>query len=213
MKARAWIGVVVLLVVMAAVGWQWRHAAQKRAEHEAMSQSVRAQKDQSHPVTNSPKKTPQPEMQALQKAALEQNQQLQPAANDVTPAPPTPIPLPPTNHFPKEKWGFAGYDTPEAALVSVVAAMRDGNPNAYLDTLAPDEQQRLIIEFENKTEQDLVAKHKSDIASIQAIRILGRQEVSPNEVLLKLSIEGTDRVEKARMMKVEQQWKFNGFIH
>src|SRR5439155_3400177 len=58
--------------------------------------------------------------------------------------PQVPSPTGTTNdNFPRQSWNFAGYTTPEATLMSAIWAMREGKPQVYLDSLSPEEQQRM----------------------------------------------------------------------
>lgn len=138
-----------------------------------------------------------------------QNQQLR--ASPV-PAAPAAAPERPVADFPREAWSFAGYGTPESALVSAIWAMREGNPKTYFDSLSPEEQARMAKVWENKSETDVAAKHQSDVAKITSIRVVDRQESSPNDVTMSVYIGGVDRLEKVQMKKVGNDWKFGGFI-
>lgn len=114
--------------------------------------------------------------------------------------------------FSKTEWNFAGYATPEAALVSAIWSMKEGNPKTYLESLAPEEQARMAKVWENKTEAEIAAKHQSDVTPISAFRILERQSVNDNEVLMNIYIEGVSRMEKVSMKRVGNDWKFGGFV-
>jgi hypothetical protein len=116
------------------------------------------------------------------------------------------------NQFPRDSWAFAGYSSPEAALVSALWAMKQGDPKIYLDSLAPDEQQRTAQSWQNKSEADIAQKHQSDVSSIASLRVLDRQSISPNEMVMDVYLEGPGRVEKIRMNQIGQDWKFGGFI-
>ena len=70
-------------------------------------------------------------------------------------------------------------------------------------------EHRLPVEAD---EADVAAKHQSDVAKITSIRVVDRQEGSPNEVTMSVYIGGVDRLEKVRMNKVGNDWKFGGFI-
>jgi len=115
-------------------------------------------------------------------------------------------------HFPRESWSFAGYASPEAALVSAIWSMKEGNPKSYLESLAPTEQERMAEVWQNKTEGEVAEKHKNDVASISGIRVLESQNVGAGEVVMNVLLEGVERVEKIRMNQVGQDWKFGGFI-
>jgi hypothetical protein len=116
------------------------------------------------------------------------------------------------NQFPRDSWTFAGYSSPEAALVSALWAMKQGDPKTYLDSLAPDEQQRTAQSWQNKNEGEIAQKHQNDVSSIANLRVLDRQSVSANEVVMNVYLEGPGRVEKIRMNQIGQDWKFGGFI-
>jgi myosin heavy subunit len=112
----------------------------------------------------------------------------------------------------RENWKFAGYATPEAALVSSIWSMKEGNPKTYLDSLAPEEQARMAKIWENKSEAEVAAKHQQDVSAITGMRILDRKPVSADEVQMSVYIQGVDRMEKVSMKLIDNQWKFAGFI-
>lgn len=114
--------------------------------------------------------------------------------------------------FPRESWTFAGYDSPESALVSAIWAMKEGNPETYLNSLAPQEQERLAKIWQEKSETEISEKHRNDVSTIKGLRVLERQNISPTEIVMNVFIEGPGRMEKIRMNQVGQEWKFGGFI-
>jgi regulator of replication initiation timing len=116
------------------------------------------------------------------------------------------------DQFPRASWNFAGYASPEAGLVSAIWAMKEGDPKTYLESLSPQEQQRMAPAWQNKSEAEIAEKHKADVSGIAGMRILERQNVSPNEVVMNVYLEGPGRVEKVRMNQVGQDWKFGGFV-
>jgi hypothetical protein len=143
-----------------------------------------------------------------------ENQQLRSPTGGVTGVP-TQAPIESfagRDQFPRNSWNFAGYASPEAALVSAIWAMREGDPKTYLDSLAPQEQERVAQNWQNKSETELAEKHKSDVSAISGLRVLDRQNVAPNELVMNVYLEGPGRVEKIRMNQVGQEWKFGGFI-
>ena len=145
-----------------------------------------------------------------------QNQQLQSGAVSGAPAPVATAVAPGAqtggDQFPRETWTFAGYSTPEAALVSAVWAMKEGKPQMYLDSLSPEEQARMAKAWENKPESEVAAKHQQDVSKITGVRILDRQQVSPEEIRMNVFIDGPGRTETVSMKRVGGDWKFGGFI-
>lgn len=140
-----------------------------------------------------------------------ENQQLRSGSN-IAPAAQTKPSLAGKNEFPRESWNFAGFESPEAALVSAIWSMKEGNPTSYLDSLSPAEQERMAKEWENKNEQEIAAKHQKDVSPITGMKIIDRQTTSADEVIMDVHIEGVDRTEKVRMNRIGQDWKFGGFI-
>ena len=107
---------------------------------------------------------------------------------------------------------MAGYASPEAALVSAIFSMQQGNPKQYFDSLTPEEQLRMNKVWENKSAEEIAAKHVSDTAKITGMKVLNTQEVGADSVVLSVYIEGVDRAEKVAMKRVGTEWKFGGFI-
>jgi len=116
------------------------------------------------------------------------------------------------DQFPREKWTFAGYATPQAALVSAVWAMKEGKPQVYLESLSPEEQLRMAKVWENKSEGEIAAKHQQEVSQITNVRVMKQQEISPEEVQLTVFIEGPNRMEIVSMKRSGADWKFGGFF-
>ena len=135
-----------------------------------------------------------------------------PAASPATNQVPAPTPAPVADHFPRQAWTFAGYESPEAGLVSAIWAMREGKPQVYLDSLSPAEQQRMAQQWQDKSEQEIAGKHQSDVSNISDLRILTRQSAAPNQVMMQVNLGGANRTETVLMENVNGQWKFGGFV-
>lgn len=115
-------------------------------------------------------------------------------------------------HFPRESWSYAGYQSPEAALVSALYSMQQGNPKQYFESLTAEEQQRMAKVWENKTAEEISAKHMNDTAKITGMKVLTTQEVAPGQMVMSVFIEGIDRAEKVSMKLVDGEWKFGGYV-
>ena len=116
------------------------------------------------------------------------------------------------NSFPKANWSFAGYETPENALVTAIWAMQQGTPETYLDSLAPEEQVRMAQRWQGKSEEEIAAKHQSDVTRITGITVNGREDIDADNIVMNVQIEGVNRAEKVSMKRVDGQWKFGGYI-
>ena len=139
-----------------------------------------------------------------------ENQKLRGATAAAATAPAAPAP--PPGSFPRESWTMAGYASPEAALVSAIFSMQQGNPKQYFESLTPEEQLRMTKTWEGKSQEEIAAKHLSDTSKITGMKVLNTQEVSADQVVMSVYIEGVDRAEKVSMKRVGNDWKFGGFI-
>ncbi|HZO84771.1 MAG TPA: hypothetical protein VFC26_06135 [Verrucomicrobiae bacterium] len=234
-----WVVIILVLAVGAAAGLGWRKAMVLQQENtllriqiEELKQQAAAAADDREQSQNAELKKLRAENQELVKlrgevsqlrmgaketeklraelsAIRSQNQQLQ-AQAVAAPAPPT---NPAPEQFPRQSWAFSGYASPESALVSAIWAMREGKPQVFLDSLSPEEQQRMAQTWQGKSEEEIAAKHQGDVGNIQGLRILNRTPVSPSEVQMQVFLEGANRVETFKMTQgADQQWKFGGFI-
>lgn len=116
------------------------------------------------------------------------------------------------NYYGRDSWSFAGYNTPEAALISAIWSMKEGDPVTYLQSLSPDEQQRMAKVWENKSEVEVAAKHKNDVSAITGLRVLEQQTTPNGEMQMRVHIDGVNRTETVRMKFINNEWKFGGFI-
>ncbi len=117
------------------------------------------------------------------------------------------------DHFTRDSWAFAGYGSPEDALVSAIWAMKEGNPKSYLESLSPQEQQRVAENWKNKSEQEIAQKHQSDVSQITGVRILDRKQGgNPGEMLLNVYLEGQNQLHTIIMNQSGEEWRFGGFV-
>ena len=136
-----------------------------------------------------------------------QNQELRGAANSNTASG-----IESQQIFPKENWQFLGYTTPEDALVSAIYSMQEGDTQAYFDSLAPEEQQRMAERWQDKSEEEVSDKHQNDVSAISGLQVLNRTDVSATEVLMDVYIEGPGRMETVSMQLIDEEWKFKGYV-
>ena len=236
MKILRWFVLVMLAAAVAAAYFFWNEARSLRAELAALRAETQAVHDQRAVEEEMRSQKRDAELSRLRAEAQEvlklrnevrqlrtgareteklraDNQQLRAAAEAVAAfAASTPAPAAVGGHFPKENWAFSGYATAEAALVSAIWAMKEGNPTTYLESLSPAEQARMAKVWENKSEAEIAAKHQSDVAKITGLRVLEQQVVGDDEAVLVVRIEGVERMEKVSMKRVGNDWKFSGFI-
>jgi hypothetical protein len=240
MRALRWFGVLLFLVAAGLAFSNWQTAERLRAENTALRAEVQALHDQSALASADVERKLEAELQRSRKESQEllrlrgevtqlrssskegetlraenqrlaaENQQWRASVNAARVE--AGAPAAGRDQFSKADWAFAGYASPEAALVSAIWSMKEGNPKSYLESLAPEEQARMAKVWENQTEAEIAAKHQSDVSAISAFRIMERQNVSDNAVLLNVYIDGVGRMEKVAMKRVGNEWKFGGFV-
>jgi type II secretory pathway pseudopilin PulG len=240
MNRTKWIVMIVLAAAAAVAVTSWVRVAQLRAEAAALQEQLQALQQQTTTAASDQATQQNAELEKLRAQSQEllrlrnevsqlrstakeaeklradnlqlraENQQLRASAADPSPAPTAAGDA--KDQFPRNSWAFSGYATPDAALISAIWAMKEGNPKTYLDSLAPEEKARMSKVWENKSEAEIAAKHQQDVSSITGMRILDRTTVAPDQVQMNVYIQGADRMEKVSMILVNNEWKFGGYI-
>ena len=114
-------------------------------------------------------------------------------------------------YYAKEHWAFTGYATPEAALQSVIWAMREGDTRTLLASLTPEEMERMQKEWGNKSEAQVSADTKRGTDKISGIRILESKTLSDDEVVLSVfAAGGEDKVQKISLKRYGTEWRMAG---
>ncbi|PYJ98651.1 MAG: hypothetical protein DME23_11490 [Verrucomicrobia bacterium] len=236
---RCLVGVLLAAAAVAAiVGWQ--QVRQLRSENELLRRELQKLQERSAAAAEAQFKQHDEELQGLRAQARDvfklrgevtqlrqaakeaeslraenqqlhrQNQQLRSGASASITSTAAAASQSPQDQFPRENWTFAGYSTPETALVSAVWAMKEGKPQVYFDSLSPEEQARMAKAWENKSQDEIAVKHQQDVSRITGVRVLEREEVSPDEVRMKVYTEGAGTLETISMKRIGGDWKFGG---
>jgi cell division protein FtsB len=114
---------------------------------------------------------------------------------------------------PRESWAFAGYATPEAALQSLFFAMSQRDQKAFVEALSPEEAARHAEKFQDKTPEQIAerwSRQTDKIAQITGYRILERDELPPDEMVLVVYAGAGQGLLAMQMKKAGEQWKFAG---
>jgi RNA polymerase sigma factor (sigma-70 family) len=117
------------------------------------------------------------------------------------------------NTFPRETWAFAGYANPEATLLSTAWAALGGQIETFLNGMSPDEQSRNQQNWHGKNEAEIRDGLIKEFGRTKAIRILNKEPLSENEIVLTLLIEQDDGRSETPRMKVQRignDWKMAG---
>jgi RNA polymerase sigma factor (sigma-70 family) len=127
-----------------------------------------------------------------------------PAAQEAVPA---------QDDFPKAAWSFAGYATPEAAFQSTVWAISHGDVKTMLASMTPEERTRKLERWQGQTEEEIAAKNRTEFEQIKGFRILKKESLSDDEVVLTLYVEGLSPNEptpRMKLLRIGTEWKTAG---
>jgi RNA polymerase sigma factor (sigma-70 family) len=147
-----------------------------------------------------------------QKGELEklqaENRQLR-AAQDARPASPSGAPQ---DYFPKESWSFTGYATPESTLQSILWAISKGDIKTMMNGVLPEEAERMAKQFEGKSQDEIAAAIRSDTDQMNGFRILKKEAVSDDQVILTVFNDGRDLTTTMKFVRVGNDWKIAGKV-
>jgi hypothetical protein len=120
--------------------------------------------------------------------------------------------------FPKASWGFAGYSDPQSAFLSAVWARSKPDLKVYLASLTPEQEQREQEDIRRQTgmsgksaEQVAAQIAERDFEKTTGFRIVDVKTISNDQVVLHLFIEGDEHEANAKIRKIANEWKFDGF--
>jgi hypothetical protein len=117
--------------------------------------------------------------------------------------------------FPRESWTFSGYTNPESAILSLASAAVAGDLETFLNSLSPEFQARQREKWQNdgKTDSQIRDSLVKEFGRTETIRILKKENVSENEMILSLFIDQGGGRSETPMMKLQRigtEWKMAG---
>jgi hypothetical protein len=115
--------------------------------------------------------------------------------------------------FPRESWAFAGYANPESTILSLASAAVGGDMETFLNSLTPDFHARQRQRWEGKSNDEIRDGLVKEFGQTKAIRLLNKENISENEIILSLLIEGENGRNETPKMKIQRignEWKMAG---
>jgi hypothetical protein len=89
--------------------------------------------------------------------------------------------------------------------------MSQGDYQTFLASMSPEEAARMQKSFEGKTPEQIAEDGRRQTANAKSFQILGKQELSPDRVVLNVYVAGgEDRMQRVVMQKVGDEWKWAG---
>ncbi|HWY77342.1 MAG TPA: hypothetical protein VN281_17100 [Verrucomicrobiae bacterium] len=94
----------------------------------------------------------------------------------------------------RQNWTFSGYATPEATLQSWMWSLREGDLDAFLATLMPEDRARFESQLQqsNKSEEELSAELKRQGDGLNGFQILDEDSDADGTIVILARISGND---------------------
>lgn len=114
------------------------------------------------------------------------------------------------SYIQKESWAFVGFADPESAFQSTVWAATTGDAKTFRAALSPNGEN--FKRAQETSDSDLAAENKNEMQKVTAYKILDKEPVSDNEVILTVYAQGENALARFRMQRFGDEWKNAGPI-
>lgn len=108
----------------------------------------------------------------------------------------------------RENYAFAGYAAPEASLKSLFWAATQADMQTVLASMSPVLKAQTEAEWAKKSEDEVKADLTNN--SVTGYRVTDTLDVSDNEKVLTIYLEGRNVENKIRVVRVNDKWKIAG---
>lgn len=115
----------------------------------------------------------------------------------------TPPDVPVEDIYPRENWAFAGYDTPENAIQSLMWAVSEGDMDSYMAGLAPDMLDQMQGDL---ADGSFAADGPFEMGNVTGYRIVDRDMISDNQVTVTLFMDGENQIMSVVLDKTDNGW-------
>ena len=122
------------------------------------------------------------------------------------------------NYWAKDKLANVGYATPEAALESILAAMKNGEVADVASHLTPEAQTSLQKEMDKhdgsdaEVEAQMKSRGESVVAAAVGFHIVDETQSTPEVTVVSLSFDGEGVVRKFVMKRIGGDWRFDDLL-
>jgi len=116
-------------------------------------------------------------------------------------------PQPPVIRVANAAFAFAGYQTPEATMQSMLRALSTADTQAFLACLTPEARLGQQKRWQGKTKEALDTEARQQLNGVTNVRIVEQQNVAADRIVLTVLLEGIGRTEKMAFKKIGSEWK------
>jgi len=119
------------------------------------------------------------------------------------------------DYWPRDSWTNSGYGNPDAALQTVLWAGYNGDMTNFLASIAGKALEDFGQQYKGNSEAEISARVMEDTYSLKSARILSREVLDDDTVLLNVELEhqNSSRTIPMLMKKIDGEWKFTGPQH
>jgi len=110
---------------------------------------------------------------------------------------------------PREKWTFAGFTTPEAALQSFFAGMAAGDPEQLILCMAPQaalDFRKQLADDPEKVRKEF-AEEFGKLSQASGFRITGTRNLGDNKIELKVQVAADGQSMPLPLIRIGEEWK------
>jgi len=115
-------------------------------------------------------------------------------------------------YVPKESWSHAVFATPEAALQTLLWAVREGQIQAVAECMSPESRPHFEKEFASKSEQEQKKSLQQGLGQLVrtgGYRLVEREDASEDKVVLGIQAVAGGIVAKLVLRRFGNEWKFH----
>jgi hypothetical protein len=116
--------------------------------------------------------------------------------------------VPASDIYPRDTWTFAGYDTPENTIQSIMWAVSEGDPDTYAAGITPELGGELQSEFEDGS---FAANGPMEMGDVTGYRIVDRDVVSENQVMYTVFMDGPNELMQIPIEQTTNGWMVTSF--
>lgn len=111
--------------------------------------------------------------------------------------------VPPTDIYPRDSWTFAGYDTPENTIQSIMWAVSEGDADTYAAGVTPELGGQLQSEFDDGS---FVDDGPLEMGDVTGYRIVDREVLSGNQLMYTVFMDGPNQLMQIPIEQTSNGW-------
>lgn len=120
------------------------------------------------------------------------------------------------DYWPRDQFGFAGFEEPEAALLSTFWIWVDADLDSLLSLCTPEQRSALETALGESSEAEMAVQRQRMAALYSldrgGVSFMGKKMTAPNEALLDVYFEGDGKRRRFSLTKSGDQWMVTALV-